>query len=85
MSTCASRSTGLRPKVPWPWRSRLAGETSSRTPQGVLRVKAGESAKGHTADTAMQVSSTGTEDLRSLMMFVVDAARPFSSPAQLPH
>jgi hypothetical protein len=29
----------------------------------------------------MQVSSCGSTDLRGLVMFVVDAARPFSSPA----
>jgi hypothetical protein len=32
----------------------------------------------------MQVSSSGATDLHSLVMFVVDAGRPFSSPAQLP-
>ena len=35
-------------------------------------------------DAAMQVSSTGHEDLHALVMFVVDANRPFSSPATLP-
>jgi hypothetical protein len=32
----------------------------------------------------MQVSSSGSTDLHSLVMFVVDATRPFSSPAKLP-
>jgi hypothetical protein len=32
----------------------------------------------------MQVSSTGSADLHSLVMFVVDATRPFSSPAKMP-
>jgi quercetin dioxygenase-like cupin family protein len=62
----------------------LAGETSSRTPQGVKRIGAGEGATGHGADTPMQVSSTGSTDLHSLVMFVVDAAKPFSSPATFP-
>jgi quercetin dioxygenase-like cupin family protein len=62
----------------------LAGETSSHTPLGVKRVNAGDSAAGHAADTPMQVSSSGSTDLHSLVMFVVDADRPFSSPAPLP-
>ncbi|MEO8566347.1 MAG: cupin domain-containing protein [Betaproteobacteria bacterium] len=62
----------------------LAGESSSRAPHGVMRVAANEGATGHGADTPMQVSSTGSADLQSLVMFVVDAAKPFSSPASFP-
>jgi hypothetical protein len=62
----------------------LAGESSSRTAHGVMRVGANESATGHGADTPMQVSSTGSADLQSLVMFVVDASKPFSSPASFP-
>ena len=62
----------------------LAGESSSRTPHGVMRVAANEGATGHGADTPMQVSSTGSADLHSLVMFVVDATKPFSSPATFP-
>jgi quercetin dioxygenase-like cupin family protein len=62
----------------------LAGETTSRTPQGVMHVGTGESATGHGSDTPMQVSSTGTTDLHSLVMFVVDATKLFSSPANFP-
>jgi hypothetical protein len=32
----------------------------------------------------MLVSSSGSTDLHSLVMFVVDAVRPFSAPAKLP-
>lgn len=32
----------------------------------------------------MQVSSSGSTDLHSLVMFVVDADRPFSTPAKFP-
>ena len=46
-------------------------------------VIAGESSS-HGADTPMQVSSSGTTDLHSLVMFVVDASKPFSSPAKFP-
>lgn len=60
----------------------LAGETSQRTPHGVARVSAGTAMAGHGADVPMQVSSSGSADLHSLVMFVVDATRPFSSPAK---
>jgi quercetin dioxygenase-like cupin family protein len=62
----------------------LAGETSSRTAHGVLRVRAGESATGHGSGVPMQVSSSGPTELHSLVMFLVDATKPFSTPAQLP-
>jgi quercetin dioxygenase-like cupin family protein len=61
----------------------LAGEQSFRTPQGVERVGAGQFTVGHGPDTPMQVSSSGAVDLHALIMFVVDATRPFSSPATL--
>jgi hypothetical protein len=32
----------------------------------------------------MQVSSSGSTDLHMLVMFVVDADKPFSSPAEFP-
>ena len=60
----------------------LKGETSQKSAHGVARVGAGESLAGHGADMPMQVSSSGSTDLRSLVMFVVDADKPFSSPAK---
>jgi hypothetical protein len=62
----------------------LAGEQTIRSPHGVMRVKVGEPAAGHGADMPMQVSSSGSTDLHALVMFVVDATRPFSSPAAFP-
>jgi hypothetical protein len=62
----------------------LAGEQSIRQPQGVLRVRPGQAEPGRGADIAMQVSSSGSADLHALVMFVVDATKPFSSPATLP-
>lgn len=62
----------------------LAGEQSIRSPHGVMRVKVGQPEAGHGADMAMQVSSSGSDDLLALVMFVVDAGRPFSSPAKFP-
>jgi mannose-6-phosphate isomerase-like protein (cupin superfamily) len=61
----------------------LAGEQTIRTLKGTIRVKAGQPETGFGADNPMQVSSTGSTDLHSLVMFVVDATRPFSSPAKL--
>ncbi len=62
----------------------LAGEQSIRTSHGVLRIAAGKPEAGHGANVPMQVSSSGTTDLHALVMFVVDATKPFSSPATLP-
>jgi mannose-6-phosphate isomerase-like protein (cupin superfamily) len=58
----------------------LAGEQTIRTLKGTIRVRAGQPETGYGADNPMQVSSTGSTDLHS---FVVDATRPFSSPAKL--
>ena len=60
----------------------LAGEQSIRTPRGVLRVTVDRSEAGSGAGTPMQVSSSGSTDLHALVMFVVDATKPFSSPAK---
>jgi hypothetical protein len=62
----------------------LEGQQSIRGPHGTLQVKAGQAEPGHGADMAMQVSSSGATDLHALVMFVVDANRPFSVPATLP-
>ena len=61
----------------------LSGEQTIRGAHGVLKVKPGQPEAGNGADMAMQVSSSGTTDLHSLVMFVVDAGRPFSAPAKL--
>jgi hypothetical protein len=62
----------------------LTGEQSIRGTHGTMRVKAGQAEPGQGAEKAMQVSSSGTTDLHALVMFVVDAGRPFSSPATMP-
>ena len=59
----------------------LTGQLSQRTREGTARVDAGQSMNGHGADMAMQLTSSGTADLDQLVLFVVDADRPFSSPA----
>ena len=62
----------------------LTGEQSIRGAHGVMRVKAGQAEAGQGAEKAMQVSSSGSSALHALVMFVVDANKPFSSPANLP-
>jgi mannose-6-phosphate isomerase-like protein (cupin superfamily) len=62
----------------------LTGEQSIRGTHGTMRVKAGQAEAGQGSEKAMQVSSSGTTDLHALVMFVVDAGRPFSSPATMP-
>ncbi|HYS90734.1 MAG TPA: hypothetical protein VEN78_37915 [Bradyrhizobium sp.] len=39
---------------------------------------------GHGPGMPMEISSRGTGDLNALVMFVVDATKPFSSPATMP-
>ena len=62
----------------------LAGEQSIRTPQGMIQVNVGQPETGPGGDTPLQVSSSGSTDLHALVMFVVDASKPFSSPAKFP-
>ena len=60
----------------------LTGRVGQKTPHGVSHAGAGQAMNGHGADTPMEVFSSGTTDLDQLVMFVVDATRPFSSPAK---
>jgi hypothetical protein len=60
----------------------LAGRLGQRTLHGVSFADAGQSMNGHGADMPMEVFSAGATDLDQLVMFVVDATRPFSSPAK---
>ncbi len=62
----------------------LRGEQSMRGPDGVMRMKPGQPTIGR-GEAPMQVWSSGTTDLHALVMFVVDATRPFSSPARFDH
>jgi quercetin dioxygenase-like cupin family protein len=59
----------------------LAGQLTQRTAHGVATLEAGQSMNGHAPGMVMQLTSTGTTDLDQLVMFVVDATKPFSSPA----
>ncbi len=61
----------------------LRGEQGIRGPSDTLRVQAGRGEAGRGANVPMEVSSAGDTDLLALVMFVVDATRPFSSPATM--
>ncbi|MGB8436299.1 MAG: hypothetical protein WCE38_18765 [Burkholderiales bacterium] len=62
----------------------VAGQLGQRTSHGVNLIDAGHSMNGHPADMPMEVFNSGTTDLTALIMFVVDATRPFSTPAMFP-
>jgi quercetin dioxygenase-like cupin family protein len=60
----------------------VAGRLGQRTSQGVMNVEAGHSMNGHSAGMTMEVFNSGTTELTALIMFVVDATKPFSEPAK---
>ncbi len=62
----------------------VAGRLGQRTPHGVNHAEAGQTMNGHHANVAMEVFNAGTVDLTALIMFVVDATKPFSVPATMP-
>ena len=49
-----------------------------------MHVEASQAMSGPGPGMPMEVFSNGTTDLNSLVMFVVDATKPFSSPAAMP-
>ena len=62
----------------------LTGRLGQKTPDGVSHAEAGTALNGHDSGTPMEVFSSGTSNLMALVMFVVDANKPFSTPATLP-
>ena len=62
----------------------LSGRLGQTTPHGTMYAETGKTMNGHGADVPMEVFSAGPGELNALVMFVVDATRPFSSPAKLP-
>ena len=60
----------------------LEGQLSQQTPHGVNVVGAGQTLAGGPAEHPMEVTNSGGEELRWLIMFVVDANKPFASDAQ---
>ena len=61
----------------------LTGRLCQRTAHGTGQVEAGGSMNGHKPGIAMQLTSCGDTALDQLVLFVVDATKPFSSPARL--
>lgn len=62
----------------------VSGRLGQRTPHGVSHVETGQTMNGHAPDMPMEVFNSGTTDLTALIMFVVDATRPFSVPTKMP-
>jgi hypothetical protein len=60
----------------------VAGKLGQRTPDGISYVEAHHTMNGHMAGMPMEVFNGGTTDLTALIMFVVDATKPFSVPAK---
>jgi hypothetical protein len=85
-------NTGGPPGVKTPVHTHPGSETfyvlteqlSQKSPHGVSHVDARLSMAGRGPGMPMEVSSSGTSDLNALVMFVVDATKPFSSPATMP-
>lgn len=61
----------------------LSGQVAVTTSSGVSGADAGQSMNGHSSDPPMQVANGGSADVDQFVLFVVDATRPFSSPAKL--
>ena len=59
----------------------LEGQLSQKTPHGVNVVEAGKTLAGGPAEDPMEVTSSGGEELHWLIMFVLDANKPFASDA----
>src|SRR5579872_1283211 len=60
----------------------INGKLGQRTPDGISYVEAGHTMNGHMAGMTMEVFNAGTTDLDALIMFMVDATKPFSVPAK---
>ena len=60
----------------------VAGKLGQRTPSGVNYVEQNQTMPGRAPGTTMEVFNAGTTELTALIMFVVDATKPFSVPAK---
>ena len=60
----------------------VAGRLGQQTPHGTKYVEAGHTMNGHAPNLPMQVFNGGTTELTALIMFVVDATKPFSAPTK---
>lgn len=62
----------------------VSGKLGQKTPDGISYAETGHTMNGHMPGMTMQVFNGGTTDLTALIMFVVDATKPFSVPATFP-
>jgi hypothetical protein len=60
----------------------ISGKLGQKTPQGISYVEAGHTMNGHMPGMTMQVFNAGMTRLTALIMFVVDATKPFSVPTK---
>jgi hypothetical protein len=60
----------------------VSGRLGQKTPAGERYVEAGHTLNGNDADIPMEVFNAGTTNVTALIMFVVDATRPFSVPVK---
>ena len=60
----------------------ISGRLGQKSAEGVSYVDAGRTMAGHASGTTMEVFNAGKTDLNALIMFVVDASKPFSVPAK---
>ena len=61
----------------------VEGRLGQKTAGGVTNVEAGQTQNGQSSNVPMEVFNSGTGELTALIMFVVDATKPFSTPAKL--
>jgi len=60
----------------------VSGEQTTKTSTGVVHTTGGQTVLGPDPGTPMQVSNESkTDNLRQLIMFVLDSSKPFSTPA----
>jgi len=62
----------------------LAGRVGETTPRGTAYADVGQTMAGQGPNTPMEVFSAGSADLDQIVLFVVDATKPFSTAAKLP-
>jgi hypothetical protein len=60
----------------------LKGQISQRTPMGTMNAGPAQTVNAKTPEMVMQIRSLGQSPLEQLVMFVVDADRPFSPPSK---
>lgn len=60
----------------------VSGRMGQKTPHGVTYTEAGQGRNGQGADLTMEVFNAGPARLDQLVMFLVDADRPFTAPAK---